>query len=543
MGISIGHFYKGLVKIFKVVLVDDEPSVIEGLRIFVDWNKLGFEIAGEAPDGAASFSVIQNVRPDLVICDIRMPGLNGLELIEKVNNEIIPAPKFIILSGYNDFSYAQKGIQLGALGFLTKPLDSEEIERELLQVTSVIENERTVRQENLELIRYTANQLYNDIMDGKRSEKIKRKAQFIFGIPDNSKIYIVQFVTGDGDNTVNYPVSNIYDLLMRITGINNENCLFYNGNGSYIIVIHDGMQIFTSEAALIERLENRLGSLNPKNYGFSSFWALVSGASTAEVIDGIFNCGKRLEQLQTYCLLHPDKKVVYYNRGNGSRNILTDNVKADAEIDFPELPFDRIINSLKGNDINQVSNSVNEFFDKLNHSGISRRLYSICLYRLADLVRKMSYAYGVDGNSIILKFTRSINSMNPNCKILAHEMCDFIFKKQNINNEKPLLLLENEIIDFIKENYRESLSLQSIAEKFSLSPIIISKIIKRKTGEKFNDYFNYLRIEYAKTLIASEDMKMTAICGQCGYSDYSYFTEKFKEFTGVSPSEYKKKYT
>ncbi|EMS71693.1 response regulator transcription factor [Ruminiclostridium cellobioparum] len=522
--------------------MDDEPSVIEGLRIFVNWNKLGFEIAGEAPDGAASFSVIQNIRPDLVICDIRMPGLNGLELIEKVNNEIIPAPKFIILSGYNDFSYAQKGIQLGALGFLTKPLDSEEIERELLRVVSIIDNERTARQENLELIRFTANQLYNDIMDGKRSEKIKRKAQFIFDIPDNSKICIVQFITDGGGNPTNYPVSNIYDLLMRITGIKNENCMFYNGNGSYIIVIHDGMEIFTSEAALTERLKKHLSSLDPKSYGFSSFWALVSGTSTEGVIDSIFSCGKRLEQLHTYCLLHPDKKVVYYS-GNEKKKSLKDHAKTDAEIDFPELPFDSIINSLKGNDISQVSNSVNEFFDKLNNSGVSRRLYCICLYRLADLVRKMSYAYGVDGNSVILKFTRSINSMSPNCKILAHEMCEFIFKKQNINNEKPLFLLENEIIDFIKDNYRESLSLQSIAEKFSLSPIIISKIIKRKTGEKFNDYFNYLRIEHAKTLIASEDMKITSICEQCGYSDYSYFTEKFKEFTGVSPSEYKKKYS
>mgnify|MGYP000884139234 CR=1 FL=1 len=141
----------------KVVLVDDEPSVLEGLRIFADWEQMGFEIAGEASNGEASFSIIRDTRPELVICDIRMPGLNGLELIEKVNADISPSPKFMVLSGYNDFSYAQKALQLGALGYLTKPIDAKELKRELKRAAGIIENERSASRENLELIRYAAN--------------------------------------------------------------------------------------------------------------------------------------------------------------------------------------------------------------------------------------------------------------------------------------------------------------------------------------------------------------------------------------------------
>jgi two-component system response regulator YesN len=155
----------------------------------------------------------------------------------------------------------------------------------------------------------------------------------------------------------------------------------------------------------------------------------------------------------------------------------------------------------------------------------------------------MSYADGIEANRVIHNFTASIDSLNPNCKKLALEMCNFVFQKQNIHNDKPLFILENEILDYIKGNYRKTLSLQNIAEKFSLSAIIISKIIKKRTGQKFNNYFNYLRIEHAKMLIASANMKITAVCEESGYSDYSYFTEKFKEFAGVSPSEYKKKYS
>ncbi len=530
----------------KVLLVDDEPSVIEGLKLFVNWGKLGFEIIGEAPDGVTSFSIIQRNLPDLVICDIRMPGLNGLELIEKVNNEIFPTPKFILLSGYNDFSYAQKALQLGAVGYLTKPLDLDELEQELLRALVSIENEKNTRQENLELIRYTANQLFNDIMVGKRNDKLSRKAQFIFDIPDNAKIRLLQFIVDTEEDALNKPETFIYDILKQLTGLQNENCLFYNGSGSYIIVLHDGLRAFFNESGQIEQLSKKIEASALKGFDSRNFGLLVSGINEGDIVDSIYSCGKQLEHLQPYYMLHPEQKIVYLNEHQNEHEaeaLLPEDSDTDAKSVFPELPFDKVIESIKGKDKQQLINSVDEFFDKLNEATPSRRLYSICLYRLADLVRKMSYAYGIEANSAILKFTKSISNINPNTKNLAIEMCSFVFNQQNINNEKPLLLLENEILEYIRENFRESLSLQSIAEKFSLSPIIISKIVKKKTGQKFNNYFNSLRIEYAKMLIASDNMKITAICEQCGYSDYKYFTEKFKEFTGVSPSEYKKKYS
>ncbi len=526
----------------KVVLVDDEPSVIEGLRLFVNWDKLGFKIVGEAPDGVTSFSIIQENLPDLVICDIRMPGLNGLELIEKVNNEIFPIPKFILLSGYNDFAYAQKALQLGAVGYLTKPLDSDELEQELLRATESIASDKSTRQENLELIRYTANQLFNDIMDGKRNDKLSRKAQFIFDIPDNAKIRLLQFVANSREDELNKPESMIYDILMEFTGIKDENCLFYNGSGSYIIVLHDGMRAFLNEAGQIKEFCNKIRTSSSEYFGSTDFWTLISGTNEGDIIDSIYRCGKELEYIQTYYLLNPEYKIICFNEHEADP-ILQKEADTNTRNIFPELPFGKVMNSLKGNDLPHLMSSVDEFFNKLHEAEPSRRLYSICLYRLADLVRKMSYAYGIEASNSILKFTKAIGSINPNIKNLALEMCSYVFNQQNINNEKPLLLLENEILEYIRENFRESLSLQSIAERFSLSPIIISKIIKKKTGQKFNSYFNNLRIEYAKMLIASDDMKITAICEQCGYSDYKYFTEKFKEFTGVPPSEYKKKYS
>ncbi len=111
---------------FKVFIVDDEPSVIEGLKIMVPWGKLEFELCGEASNGLEALKNIEVLRPHLVITDIRMPGLNGLELINEVKKMEIDT-EFVILSGYADFSYAQEAMRMKVLNYLLKPLEQEEI--------------------------------------------------------------------------------------------------------------------------------------------------------------------------------------------------------------------------------------------------------------------------------------------------------------------------------------------------------------------------------------------------------------------------------
>ncbi len=526
----------------KVVLVDDEPSVLEGLLIFVDWRAIGFEIAGVASDGTSALSIIRDRKPDLVICDIRMPGLTGLELIERISADLDTVPKFMLLSGYNDFAYAQKALQLGALGYLSKPLDAGELASELSNAAETIKNERKAKHETTELIRYTANQLYNDIIDGVHSEKLADKARSIFGIAEKSRVQILQFITDKGAETDNSSEDQIYELLTLITGILDKNSMFYNGNGSYIVIMHEDMPIFAHHAEMKEKLSERLSVVSPEKYGYQAFWALISDVSDRGILDNIRICGKQLEQLKAYCMLNPQNSIIDYKDLKESQLLQT---KADSEIEpaFPELPFDKVINALKGNDQSEVVNTVNEFFDRLNQNVVSRRLFSICLYRFADLVGKMAFAYGIDAGKAILNFTEAVGNKSPNSKKLALEMCSMVFERLNSNNVKPLVLLENEVIEYMKANYVKSLSLQKIADKFSLPAIIISKIVKKKTGHKFNDYINYLRVEHAKTLFASSDMKIAAVCEESGYTDYGYFVEKFREFTGIAPSEYKKKYS
>lgn len=539
----VPEFFKGLIIIFRILLVDDEPSVLEGLRIFVDWNKAGYEIIGIASNGITAYSNINELHPDLVICDIRMPGMDGLSLIEKVNKCIRPIPKFLMLSGYNDFTYAQKALQLGALGYLTKPLDQEELVSELARVSNIMKDEKRIADETLEMIRYSKSQLYKDIIHGKSNSKPEWKKNFLLGIPEAAKLRTIRFIIENIQDNDNAPKYDIYMLLEKIAGIENRDYIFYNGNNSYTFLMHDGMKDFSDCSGLADSIAERLDCVNLNEFAVTSFWVLISSVSDKNVMDGICSCENEIEELNFYSMLHPDKRIFCYEKL--SHELSYQNLICDrANTIFTKLPFDRIVDAIKGKDPDKVSSQVSKFFETLVHNAFTNELFSISLYRLADLVRKTASSFDIEVNSIIIDFIKSIRNKSPNCKKLAMAMCQQVFEKINSNNDKSIVLLEDEILSYIKQGCCKKLfNLQTIASNFSLPAILISKIVKKKTGQKFNDYVNCQRIEYAKKLIAFEDMKVATVCDESGYSDYDYFTKKFKELTGVSPSEYKKKYS
>lgn len=135
------YLYKDGDSMLKVLFADDEPIMLEGLRFLVDWEALNYEVCGEALDGEDALQLIGSTRPDLVITDVRMPVIDGLELIRRTSESDF-RPKFIIFSGYADFEYAKRALKYGVANYLTKPLDETELTEAVQTVTAQILKER-----------------------------------------------------------------------------------------------------------------------------------------------------------------------------------------------------------------------------------------------------------------------------------------------------------------------------------------------------------------------------------------------------------------
>ena len=130
---------------YKLLIVDDEPHIRSGLKHIIEWEIYGIEIIGAVEDGTKAYSLIQSGHPDLVLLDITMPTMNGLELIE-LCSRLESVPKFIILTGYNDFKYVQRALQLGAVDYLLKPIDQHELENAVSSCIKLLDNLRVRRQ-------------------------------------------------------------------------------------------------------------------------------------------------------------------------------------------------------------------------------------------------------------------------------------------------------------------------------------------------------------------------------------------------------------
>ncbi len=125
----------------RIVIVDDEQFVRKGIIALIDWKKINYQVVGEASNGEDALELILEEKPDVVLTDIRMPVFDGLKLIEKVKELAIKVPKFIIISGYNDFEYAQRAVRLGVTDFILKPIDKDELEKTFMDLTPIIERE------------------------------------------------------------------------------------------------------------------------------------------------------------------------------------------------------------------------------------------------------------------------------------------------------------------------------------------------------------------------------------------------------------------
>ncbi|UJF32491.1 response regulator [Paenibacillus hexagrammi] len=132
---------------WRVMLVDDEPLVLEGMRVMVDWNRYSFDICGEATDGSEALELIGELRPDVVFTDIRMPLLTGIDLIQRTNESMKQPPTFVILSGYDDFSYAQTAMRENVSDYLLKPIDEQEIETVLKRLQQELGQKQRTNEE------------------------------------------------------------------------------------------------------------------------------------------------------------------------------------------------------------------------------------------------------------------------------------------------------------------------------------------------------------------------------------------------------------
>jgi two-component system response regulator YesN len=474
---------------FTVLLVDDEIWSLEGIRKLFDWEKMGFTVIAQATDSSEAYDIICHSKPDVVITDIRMPEISGLELLNMTRKKGLTS-EFVIISGFAEFEYAQEALRYGAFDYQLKPIDH--VEAKLLF-------------ENLKL----------HLEQKQISGHCAVLKELVSGLNDPFEIfYANHFIPQEDYWQVVTLSGKEIDRCELLSLFNDIKHLPLRLQQDKTVVIFNGDQSLEKEA--LSRMRNRFG--NKDLYiGFSS------------ISDDISQLARLIREADMAASQHFIDALPGISRFTTSYCM---------EFESMISKMEKLIMVRNYEEICSVIDSLPERFQKAQLG-----IYHVtCLWnQLAVMIRKRFEREAVnptdflDYEEIVDRF-ENMAGLCRHMRELVKNVCfpqDSGRIRHNNLNGNFIALLE-----YVKKSYDKELSLGDLADKFFLNMSYCSELFKKVTGYTFSDYVTKLRMEKAVELMQSGKYTASIVCDMTGYNDYYYFSKIFKRFHGVTPSKF-----
>lgn len=529
-----------MINSIKVIIVDDEQLVRNLLKNCVNWKSFNMEIIAEASNADEALHLLETNTVDIVFTDIHMPVVDGMQFISTASKKY-PHVKFVVLTGYDDFSYAQRSVKLGVSDFLVKPVDDEDVIKTLANLKAVIEQEKEEQKEYNRLKK----QLYENlpylkerflrelIMRGIDKRTIEEKLLFL-NIQFKYKSFQIAAMAINHSENENEELKYIKNMKVmnsvKLYFTNNQYVYSFFDSVNRIIILNndENLDLFASCELLKERIAREmncsvgigLGSLKTEPQEICTSYREALDALDLRIVFG-------------------NHSVIFYNNMNFS---LQKN-----EIDIKEL-FSKFKLFLKSGLLDKAK----EIIEYLLDSGIDLKSTSAIdqIHNIAVEISLTCLRYSIRAKvDTEDKYISDIQSLGkiftmssiPEIKEYLFHMVEKTTKdmgQQQLNRINKLIL---NIKSYVDENFTDhDLTLVNVAKKFYLNPSYLSRTFKKETGISFIKYLTNVRMDKAISLLADkEDVKVFEIADTVGISDPNYFGTCFKKYTGVSISEYK----
>lgn len=538
----------------KVFLVEDEYAIREGIKKSVNWEANGYTLVGEAGDGEMAFPKIVKARPDILITDIRMPFMDGLELSRLVKKEI-PNIKIVVLSGYDDFNYAKQAISIGVEEYILKPVSGENLLTELGKIADAINVERQDELakdkylRDMEEIRTLAKQKFiHDMIDGKLSMQESLEQGRELGIDITAAYYSIVLFQAFPKNKAGVPAEEEFDVA-EYSGVSEE--------------IYSRIRETVSESPNVYLYEQvgdvlcfleKSDSLNDMNQNTQKGIDIIKEIMSTKS-DWIYfiSIGKPVERIrdvnssyrdaskrfaERYML---DESFIFYG-GNDNSNVLD-----IGGIDIKMVSQKTIFHFLRNGTLVEIDDLVSEYFSSLGEEAMESRLF--CQYVLMEaLISGMAFLDSMNVSrekaaSILGELSdpvRFVDSVDK-AKDYITRILKVLIEYRNQVSDKKYTEIIDKAREFIKAQYKnDEMSLQTVASYVNVSSNHFSAIFRKETGETFIDYLTKVRMDNAKDLLTCTSMKTSEIGFEVGYKDPHYFSYIFKKTIGMSPKEYRR---
>ncbi|MCR4904273.1 MAG: response regulator [Butyrivibrio sp.] len=523
----------------KVLLVDDEPHIVQGLKAIIDWEQEGFEVVKSCSNGKEAVDYLKEHTVDFIVADIKMPVMSGLELLEKIRTEEISDAYFVIVSGYADFGFAQQAIKYNCSEYLLKPIDRDALLEVIknVQALSYEKNKQIDSNKKMEQAYFTQNMI--PIIRGKYDDINVDYVEKHMRTSENVR-YIELQVQDDGnledvsDSEKRLLQRKLYQTVSEFLG-DNEKCCIFDPSG------HD--KIFDVGMIFFDFMSDEL-QLDESEY-FKKLSAYASSVIehplwvfVGKKVKGIRNLSKsygtacKLRFLQGF---REQKKIYMYE----------DEVQYTGEgVVLCKESLDNFIKSIEQNDKDKIMKNVSELFEDMEKSGVYGTSMNLNInYLLFQLINLATEQDSELNQEEILRlisentFEEGVRrgSRGHICKF-ACEYAEYLQQLRKNASRGTLGDIEREI----RNNYMNNLTLKELGDKYFVNSAYLGQLFHKKYGCSFKDYLNNYRIEQAASLLIKNDMKTYEVAEAVGYKDVDYFVNKFIAAKGCTPAKYRK---
>lgn len=532
----------------RVFLAEDETIIRETLRDTVPWARCGYTFVGEAGDGEMALPLIQQTRPDVLITDIRMPFMDGLALSKLVLQEF-PQMKVIILSGYDDFEYAQTAIGLGVERYLLKPITKSTLMKVLEEVREKIQGERAqqnylaqFRQEAQDYEQYARRRFLERVVAGQLSvQEIYEQAEKL-DLDLRAKSYNLALVSampesGSTSESYSEPGARIRDGMVAHFLRHPEYILFRWNLTSFAVLLLERQENMES---IVNRCIHKVQELY-QTFGPELNWYVAMGTPTQR-LSALPGCFEEVSRLWAYRHILPEQHILTAQTvksltGTGSDHDLSG-------LDMNKVNPAMLTGVLQNASAQEIPSFVDEYTHSLEDALESGPFCQYLMLSARFTATQFVENLGMEqreylGNLSCLGMLGQQISIDDLKRYLSDILLQAIRLRDRVTGSQYKVQLK-QAIRYIDEHYRsEDISLNRVAKEVDLSPNYLSAVFSQEMGTTFVEYLTAKRMEKARELLRASDLRSGEIAAAVGYKDSHYFSFLFKKTQGCTPRDYR----
>lgn len=519
----------------RVLLVDDERSILEGLKKIIAWEEYGVEEIYMVLDGKSALEILENNAVDIVITDVCMEPLSGIELIRCIRKSF-PEIKCMVLSGYDNFQYVKEAMSLGIENYLLKPVDKEELLSSLIQVKEKIEYEKSENQRQLANENVVRNNLLLRLINNNIPEKeLLQKAETLDVVLYADFYWVAVFADTDIFTGRKVNEEERYQKMQQVVTLLKDKFshiayVFLTMDNQAVAIFYGNEEdLYESGKSSISRFLDML-----KNIKHINIYAAIGKP--------VKNCMKVSESYQNAMFL------IHVN-SHAESNVLLEwkcNEVEEKQLDtFFSIQVSDIAKSVEEMDSERTEFLMRQFIDEVVKNGKKSIIWQMLFLQqlILNIIKPVNYKNNPElyerAENILYKIhykqELSFGEYMNQLMELAGDTISYLKEKKA--NYSPLV---SEIKNMIDNSYMENVSLTGIAEKYKANPVYIGQLFKNEMGEYFSDYLNKVRIENAKELLLTTQDAVVDIGMKVGYLSKTNFYTVFKKYIGMTPMEYRR---